>query len=65
MEATNGTIRINTDEARYLVAVLSAAYAAIDENRFHVTKHLVKKMRSKFYEGLKVIENEPIQNSKA
>lgn len=65
MEATKGYIRINADEARYLVAVLSAAYAAIDENRFHVTKHLVKKMQSKFYEGLKVIENEPVQSSKA
>lgn len=65
MEATNGYIRINADEARYLVAVLSAAYAAINENQFHVTKHLVKKMQSKFYEGLKVIENEPVQNSKA
>lgn len=64
MEATKGYIRINTDEARYLVAVLSAAYAAIDENRFHVTKHLVKKMQTKLYEGLKVIENEPIQSSK-
>ena len=65
MEATNGYIRINMDEARYLVAVLSAAYAAINENQFHVTKHLVKKMQIKFYEGLKVIENEPVQNSKA
>lgn len=65
MEATKGTICINADEARYLVAVLSAAYAAINENQFHVTKHLVKKMQSKFYEGLKVIENEPVQNSKA
>ena len=65
METTNGTIRINADEARYLVAVLSAAHAAIDENRFHVTKHLVKKMQSKFYEGLKVVENEPVQSDKA
>ena len=65
MEATNGYIRINTEEARFLVAVLSAAHAAINENQFHVTKHLVKKMQTKFYEGLKVIENEPVQNSKA
>lgn len=65
MKATRGTIRIDTDEARYLVAVLSAAYAAINENQFHVTKHLVKKMQTKIYEGLKVIENEPVQNSKA
>ena len=65
MEATNGYIRINTEEARFLVAVLSAAHAEINENQFHVTKHLVKKMQTKFYEGLKVIENEPVQNSKA
>lgn len=65
MEATKGYIRINTEEARYLVAVLSAAHAAIDENRFHVTKLLLKKMQTKFYKGLKVIENEPIQNCKA
>lgn len=64
MEATKGYIRISTEEARYLVAVLSAAYAAINENQFHVTKHLVKKMQTKLYEGLKVVENEPVQNSK-